>query len=142
MAKNAAAVVAKWKQNAGAAQGSYTDGIQGTDIDVMGRAAAAGAAAVRNYSDAWSSGRVQAAIAASGGTANWKAMALKKASNYGTGIAAGEDKMARAMGKLLPAIDGIVGGLPQRVPGNVQANLQRVAGVALALHARKGEFKG
>lgn len=142
MAKNLQTTVSKWKTNAGGAQSAYTEGVQSTQIDVMGRAIAAGPDAVRNYSDAWASGRVAAAINASGGTANWKTRTVAKAGNYGTGINLGADKFQSSMSKLLPALDGIVGSLPARQPGNVNANLQRVAGVALALHARKGEFKG
>lgn len=142
MAKSVAATVAKWKNNAGAAQTTYTDGIQGTQVDVMQRAIAAGDAAVRNYNEAWTSGRVAAAINASGGTANWKAMSVAKASNYGTGISAGATKFERSMNKLIPAQESIVASLPARIPGNVTANIQRVAQLATALHARKGEFKG
>lgn len=142
MGKSLQATVDRWKNGAGGAQGSYTDGIAQTQIDVMGRAIAAAPAAVRNYTDALTSGRYAAAVNASGGTANWKAMSTKKAGNYGTGIALGADKFQSAMSKLLPAIDSIVGSLPARQPGNVQANLQRVSTLALALHARKGDFKG
>jgi hypothetical protein len=142
MAKSVQATVQKWTQNAGAAQGAYTDGIQATSVDVMGKAIAAAPAAVRNYNDALSSGRWAAAINASGGTANWKAMSAAKAGNYGTGITAGTSKFQKSMGVLLPAIEGIVSSLPARQPGNVQANIQRVSQLALALHARKGEFKG
>ena len=142
MAKSVQATVERWKNGAGGAQQSYTDGINSTQIDVMGRAIAAAPAAVRNYADALNSGRYAAAVNASGGTANWKAMSAKKAGNYSSGVALGADKFSSAMAKLLPAIDGIVSSLPARQPGNVQANLQRVSGLALALHARKGEFKG
>lgn len=142
MAKSLSQVVQKWTTNAGGAQTAYTDGINSTQVDVMGKAIAAAPAAVRNYNDALSSGRWASAINASGGTANWKAMSAKKAANYGVGITAGTDKFSAAMGKLLPAIEGIVSSLPARQPGNVQANIQRVSQLALALHARKGEFKG
>lgn len=140
--KSVQSTVARWQQGAQGAQQAYTDGIQGTQIDVMGRAVQAAPAAVRNYTDTMTSGRYAAAVASSGGTANWKAQAVKKASNYGTGVAQGADKFASSMNKLLPAIESIVGSLPPRQPGNVQANLQRVSGIALALHARKGDFKG
>lgn len=141
--KSVQATVARWKQGAQGAQQAYTDGIQATQIDVMQRAIAAGPDAVRNYNEAWASGRVAAAINASGGTANWKSQSAKKASNYGTGISAGEEKAARAFAKLIPALDSMVSGLPPRQPGNVSANVNnRVLGLAVALHARKGEFKG
>lgn len=142
MAKSLQATVARYKASAGTAQQAYTDGIASTQIDVMGRAIAAAPSMVRNFNDSVASGRWQNAINASGGTANWKAMSQAKANNYGTGVAAGEAKFQSAMSKLLPAIDGIVSSLPARQAGNVQANLQRVSALALALHARKGEFKG
>ena len=142
MAKSLQATVQRWQTGAQGAQQAYTEGIQSTQKDVMGAAIAAAPAAVRNYTDAMTSGRYAAAVNASGGTANWKAMSIKKASNFGTGIAQGADKFQSSMSKLLPAIDGIVSSLPARQPGNVQANLQRVSGIALALHARKGDFKG
>lgn len=142
MAKSLQTVVGKWKQNAGGAQQTYSDGVAATQVDVMGRAIAAAPDAVRNFSEAITSGRWAAAITASGGTANWKTQTAKKASNYSTGINAGEQKFQAAMGKLLPAIEGIVASLPARQPGNVAANVQRVAQLAQALHARKGEFKG
>ncbi len=142
MAKSVAAVVSKWKTNAGGAQTAFTDGVQSTQVDVMGRAIAAAPDAVRNYNDALSSGRWAAAINASGGPANWKSRTVAKAANSGVGITAGAAQVQAAMGKLLPAMDSIVGSLPQRQPGNVSANIERVRQLALALHARKGEFKG
>jgi hypothetical protein len=142
MAKGVQASVAKWRQNAGAAGETFKEGVQNTQVDVMGRAIAAAPDAVRNFSDAITSGRWAAAINSSGGTANWKARTVAKAANYGTGINAGADKYQAAMGKLIPAIEGIVGSLPPRQPGNVSANIERVRQLAVGLHARKGEFKG
>jgi hypothetical protein len=142
MTKSVQSTVAKWKNNAAGAQTAYTEGVTSTQIDVVGRAIGAAADAVRNYADSVTSGRWAAALNASGGTANWKSRTVAKAANYGTGIQAGADKFATAMGKLLPAIEGIVSSLPARQPGNVGANIERVRALALALHARKGEFKG
>lgn len=142
MARSLQDTVSKWQQNASGAQERYASGVAATSVDVMARAIAAAPVAAANYSQALTSGRWARAITASGGTANWKAMTQKKAGNYGTGIAAGVDKFNAAMGKLLPAIEQIVGSLPPRQPGNVGANLQRVAALAQALHAQKGNFKG
>lgn len=142
MAKTAQQAAQKWQQNASGAQQTYEQGVQNTQVDVMGRAIAAGADAVRNFSQAITSGRWAAAINASGGTANWKAQTVAKAGNYSTGISHGASKYQAAAAKLLPAIESIVSGLPPRQPGNVAANVQRVLGLATALHARKGEFKG
>lgn len=142
MAKSLQATVQRWQTGAQGAQQSYTDGVSQTQVDVMGRAIAAAPAAVRNFTEAMTSGRYAAAVNASGGTANWKSQTVKKAANYGTGIAQGADKFQSSMSKLLPALDAIVSSLPARQPGNVQANLARVSTLALALHARKGDFKG
>ena len=140
--KSVAQTVSRWSTGASGAQQAYTDGINGTSVDVMQRAVAAAPAAVRNYTAALTSGRYAAAVNNSGGTANWKAQAVKKAGNYGTGIANGTDKFQSAMTKLLPFIESTVAGLPARQPGNVQANIQRVAQLATALNAAKGQFKG
>ena len=141
--KTAAQTFQKWQTNAGAAAPAYEAGIQGTTVDVMGRAIAQAPAAVRNYSQNLTSGAWAAAINASGGTANWKSQAVAKSGNYSTGIQAGSAKAQAAFNKLIPAIDSIVQGLPARQPGNVAANVQnRVLGLATALHAQKGNFKG
>jgi hypothetical protein len=142
MARSVADTVAKWKQNAGAAQERYSQGVQGTTVDVMGRAVAAAPVAAARFAQVVSSGAYARAVTESGGTANWKAMTTAKAGHYGTGIAEGGDKFQRAMSKLLPDIESITASLPPRVPGNVGANLQRVAAIANALHSRKGSYKG
>ncbi len=142
MARSVQDTVAKWHANAAAAQDRYTQGVANTQVDVMARAIAAAPVAAANFARSVSSGQYARAVTESGGTANWKNMVQKKAGNYGTGIAAGTDKFQRAMGKLLPAIEQITNSLPPRQPGNVGANLQRVAALANALHAQKGAFKG
>lgn len=135
--------VTRWEQNAAGAQGAYTSGIQGTQIDVMGRAIASAAVAVRQYAAVVGGPAWPAAIQASGGTANWKSQSIAKAGHFGTGIADGKQKFATAMGKLLPALEQITAGLQPRQPGNIAANVNnRVLAIDQALHARKGEFKG
>lgn len=134
--------VARWNTGASGAQQAYTDGINNTSVDVMGNAVRASAAAVRNYTLSHTSGQYAAAVASSGGTANWKAQAIKKAGNFGTGVSQGQDKYQAAMGRVLPFIESTVASLPARQPGNVQANVQRVLILATALHNAKGQFKG
>ena len=143
MAKTAAQAAQKWQTNAGGAAQTYESGIQNTSVDVMGRAISQAQAAVANYSQSITSGRWAAAINASGGTANWKAMAVAKSGNYATGIQAGASKYQAAASKLIPFIEQTVSSLPARQPGNVAANVQnRVLGLATALHNAKGQFKG
>lgn len=108
----------------------------------MGRAIAAAPAAVQAYTQSLTSGAWARAITASGGTANWKQKATAKASNYGTGIAAGADKFQASMAKLLPALESIVSSLPARGPAGSPQNKARIISLIDALHARKGDFKG
>lgn len=141
MAKSAQQVREKWQAGASGAGGRWSDGIQSTQVDVIGRAIQALPAAAAGYAEAISSGRTARALQAVG-TSGWKAASAKKSANYGTGIAAGGDKFQSSMAKLLPFLESTVAGLPARVPGNPSANLQRVSGVVMALHANKGNFKG
>ena len=140
--KTAEQASARWKANAGAAAPAWVSGIQNTTVDVMGRAIAAAPVAAQNYQRVMTDGTYAKAVQASGGTANWKTKTEAKQGNYATGIAAGADKQLSAITKILAAESQIVSSLPARVPGNPQANLQRVAGVVLGLHARKGTLKG
>lgn len=133
---------AKWATNAGAASQTWVEGIQNTNIDVMGRAIAAKGAAAANYQRVMTDGTYEKAVQASGGTGNWKAKTEAKSGNYSTGIQAGAAKQASAIAKILAAEQQIVASLPARVPGNPQANLARVQGVVMGLHARKGTLKG
>jgi hypothetical protein len=140
--KTAAQAAAKWKQNAGGASQAFADGVANTQKDVVGNAIRNAGAAVQNYSQAITSGRWAAALNAVG-NAGWKAATAAKAGNYTTGINASEQKFANAMNKLIPFIESQVSSLPARQPGNVAANVQnRVLGLATALHAAKGQFKG
>lgn len=142
MAKSVQATVDRWKNSAGAAQTAWQEGVQGTTVDVMGRAIAAAPAAVQGFTEAITSGRWARAITASGGTANWKSKATAKAANYSTGIAAGSDKFQASMSKLLPALESMVSSLPARGPAGSPQNKARVISMIDALHARKGDFKG
>lgn len=134
--------IARWQSGTSGAQQTWVDAIQNTNVDVMGRAIAAKGVAAANFQRVMSDGTYEKAVQASGGTANWKTKTEAKAANYSTGINAGKDKFASAMGKILAAEAQIVSGLPARVPGNPQANLARVQGVVMGLHARKGTLKG
>ena len=135
--------VNRWETNAAGAQTAYQQGVSSTQVDVMGRAIASAAVAVRQYAAVVGGPAWPAAIQASGGTANWKAQSVAKAGHYGTGISDGKTKFSAAMAKLLPALEQITNGLQPRQPGNIAANVNnRVLAIDQALHARKGEFKG
>lgn len=140
--KSVQQTVDRWKAAAGAAQQTYTEGVANTQVDVMGRAIAAAPAMVQAFNESVTSGRWARAITESGGTANWKQQTQAKAANYGTGITAGSDKYARAMGKLIPYIAQGVASLPAKVPGNIGSSKARVNAFIDYMHAGKGQFKG
>ncbi len=140
--KTAAQAVDRWKNGAATAQASWLTGVQGTTVDVMGRAVNAIPAAIQGYTQSLQSGAYARAVAASGGTANWKTKAEAKAGNYTTGINAGADKFSNAIGKIMQAMPGIVNSLPARGPAGSVQNEQRVVALTRALHAQKGSFKG
>jgi hypothetical protein len=142
MAKSVQQTIDRYKAGTAGAQTAYTDGVQQTTVDVMQRAIAAAPSAVQNYAASIASGAWAAAINASGGTSNWKAMSVAKAANYGVGVQAGLPKFQAAMGKLLPFIEQTVASLPPKQSGNLAVSLARVQGLMTALHNAKGQFKG
>lgn len=94
----------KWANNSAAATTKYEQGVQNTQVDVVGRAIAQQGVLLSNFTQAVTSGRWARRLTASGGTANWKNKTVAKSANYGTGIAAAKDSFQAAMGKLLPYI--------------------------------------
>jgi hypothetical protein len=142
MAKTVQQVVQKWQQNAGAAQGAFTDGVQGTQIDVAARAIAQANVMVANFNESVTSGRWQRGLTESGGTANWKAQTVAKAANYGTGIAAGATKFQNAMSKLLPYIQQGQQQIAQMPSGSIGASKARASAWIDYMAAGKGQFKG
>ena len=140
--KTAQQAAAKWAANTAGAQQTWLQGIQGTDVDVMGRAVQQTAAAIQGYTQSLSSGAYARAVQASGGTANWKTKSEAKAANFAVGVAAGQNKQASSMQKIMAAMPGIVSSLPARGPAGSAQNYQRSAAVGQALHSQKGNFKG
>lgn len=93
-----------WANSAGAAQTKFTEGVQKTQVDVVGRAIASQAALLSNFTEAITSGRWARRLTESGGTANWKAKTVAKAQNFATGIAAAKPAYLAAAQRLYPYI--------------------------------------
>lgn len=140
--KNAQQASAKYQASAATAGATWLTGIQNTTVDVMGKAVQAAPAAIAGYTAALSGPQYARAVAASGGTANWKSKAEAKQGNYAVGIAAGQSSYDTAIGKIMQAMPGIVNALPARGPVGSPQNYNRSAAVGQALHAQKGNFKG
>ena len=134
MAKSVEQVVGKWTANAGAAQQSYVDGIQGTSVDPTALAIANEAGYLSGVQQ--SVGLWRSRLAATG-KAGWQSAAVAKAGNYGTGINAGQPKYQRAMQTWLPIIQQ-TGAAAKQMPGaTLQQRIARSAYVATTLYNRK-----
>lgn len=128
-----------WANSAGAAQTKWSDGVQNTQKDIVGRAVAQSGAAVSNYTDSITSGRWAAALQAVG-NAGIKAAAAKKAGNYATGIAASKDKYLATAQKLYPYIAQAVAMVDGMPSGNLAASKARVLAYMDFMAAGKGSF--
>lgn len=127
----------RWEQNASGAQSKWSEAIQGTQADQAGRAIAAQGAMAANFARAVSSGFWARRVQESGGTANWKAQSLAKASNYGTGVAAGKGKYQQAMSKWLPIIQANAQAVRSMPSGNLSASIARATQFITLMHQAK-----
>ena len=135
--KTAQQAATNWQNSAGRAQTDYVAGVQATTKDQAALAIAAGPRYIQGVQDAYASGRWQAGVSR-GGTPYWKSQTEKKANNYGTGYSAGVSNYTAAAQKVMGAIAQGVANLPPR--GDINANLQRSASLAMYLHGLKGQL--
>lgn len=142
MALSPQQVADKWANNSTAAQSAFTDGVQSTTVDVVGRAIAQESVLLSNFNQAVTSGRWAASLTASGGTANWKSKTVAKAQNYGTGIAASKSKFQNSMSKLLPYVSSGQQMIDQMPSGTLAASKARATAWIDYMAAGKGQFKG
>lgn len=131
-----ATTVARWRDSASQAQTRYTEGVQATQVDVVGRAIAAQGKLLSGFQQAVTSGR-WARNLSERGTAGWKAAAVAKAANYSTGIAAGVDDYQRAMSTWLPIIQSAAASVQSMPNTSFQDSLNRMTAFATALHNAK-----
>lgn len=131
-----ATTVSRWVAGAGQGQQRYVEGVQSTSVDVVGRAIAAQAKLVQNFTQAVTSGRWQRNLGEVG-TAGWKSATVAKAANYGVGIAAGESKYASAMQTWLPRIMQASATVQAMPNATFQDSLNRMNQYATILHNAK-----
>lgn len=138
MAKNLdpTAAAQKWETNTSGAQQAWQDGISRVKTAPGQLAAAASDVWLQNVTAA--KNRYQANVGKVTLSA-WQAATTAKASNFGTGVAAGQAKMAGFMQAFLPKAQSIAASLPAR--GGYAANKQRAIAMMDQLHAMKGQFK-
>jgi hypothetical protein len=105
-----------WSAGVSASGAKYTDGIQNTTVDVVGRAIAKQADLLAGFTQSVTSGEWARRLSAIG-TAGWKASSLAKAQNYITGATAGKSRFQNFAQQAQPfwqnasaAIDGMASG--------------------------------
>jgi hypothetical protein len=131
-----ATTVQRWRDSASQGQQRYQEGVQATQVDVVGRAVAAQPKMLANVQQAITSGRWARRLQEKG-TAGWKAATIAKASNYATGIAAGADDYQRAMQEWLPIIQSASASVQSMPNTSFQDSLNRMTAFATALHNAK-----
>jgi len=131
-----ATTVQRWADSAAQGQSRFSEGVQNTQVDVVGRAVAAQPKLLANFQQAVNSGRWARGLQ-DRGTAGWKQATLAKASNYATGIAAGRDDYQRAMQTWLPIIQSAAASVKSMPNASFQDSLNRMNAYATALHNAK-----
>jgi hypothetical protein len=114
-----------WSGGVSGAQQKYTDGIQNTTVDVAQRAIAQQAALLANFQQAVNSGEWARRLAAKG-TSGWKAAAIAKAANYGTGATAGKAAYQNFAQQAQPFWANASGAIDGMASGSRAAALARV----------------
>jgi hypothetical protein len=138
VAKDLNTTVTNWKNSTATGQQAYVAGIQGTTVDPTQLAIANAQAALANYSQAITSGRWAARLAAAG-KAKWSANAVAKAGNWSTGIAAGAGAYQSAMQTWLPIIDNAAAQVRTMPSGTLAASQARSAQfMQLLWNAKRG----
>ena len=127
-----------WTGSSGKATTNYQAGVEAYNGDWAGATISQQATMQANWLASLANGTWAAGINAVG-TSGWKADTVAKMANYGVGFQAGASKYASAAAKLQPFMASTVAALPPR--GDINANLQRSAALAMALHNNRGQFK-
>jgi len=131
-----ATTVQRWRDSAAQGQARYQEGVQATQVDVVGRAIAAEGKLLTNVQQAITSGRWRRRLSEVG-TSGWKQATLAKVSNYSTGIAAGVDDYQAAMSVWLPIIQSAAASVQAMPNTSFQDSLNRMTAFATALHNAK-----
>lgn len=131
-----ATTVQRWRDSASAGQQRYTEGVQATQVDVVGRAIAAQPKLLSGFTAAVTSGRWARRLQERG-TQGWKTATVAKAANYAVGIAAGESEYQRAMQTWLPIIDSAAASVQSMPNTSFQDSIARMTAFATALHNAK-----
>ena len=126
-----------WTASSGRATTNYQQGVEAYNGDWAGATTSQQAVMQQNWLASLANGSWAQGVA-NKGTSGWKADTVAKMANYGVGFQAGSAAYGAAAAKLQPFIANAVASLPPR--GDINANLQRSAQLAMALHNARGQF--
>jgi hypothetical protein len=123
----------RWVGSAGTAQSRYTEGIQATTVDPTALAVAQQAKLLQNFTASVQNGRWSRGLQRVGG-AGWKAAAVAKASNFGTGFQAGRQKYLDAIGPVLQVEAQLQQQISSMPNVTIQDAINRSAAWQMGLH--------
>ena len=139
MAKTLQQTVDNFTNSAGRAVADWAAGANAYSGDPTALAAQAGSAAVANYTQAWSSGRIAAGLARSG-RQGWINGINNAGAKYQAGISAAGPKYQRAMQTWLPIIDAAAQQVRNMPSGSLAASQARANAFMAALYnAKRGQ---
>jgi hypothetical protein len=139
VAKTLQQTVDNFKNSSATASADWVTGAQAYTGDPTALAAAAGQAAVANYSQAWTSGRVQAGLQRSG-RQGWITGIQNNAQKYAMGIQNAGPKYQAAMQTWLPIIDNAAAQVRQMPSGSLAASQARATTfMQLLYNAKRGQ---
>jgi hypothetical protein len=136
--KPASAWGSAWSASSGKATTNYQTGVESFTGDWAGATTSQQAAMQQNWLQSLANGSWAAGVNRVG-TQGWKNATVAKIANFGSGFQAGSAAYNAAAAKLQPFMQQAVASLPPR--GDINANLQRSAALAMALHNNRGNFK-
>src|SRR5437588_9211414 len=128
-----------WSTGVGGASQKYTDGINATTIDVVGKAIANQSALLANFQQAVNSGEWARRLTAVG-TSGWKAAAIAKAANYATGATAGKARLQNFASQAQPFWAQAAGAIAGMASGNKAASIARVSAWYDAMQTFKASY--
>ncbi len=139
MAKTLAQTVANYTNSSAQASSDWLAGIQATTVDPTALAAQAGQAAVANYSQAWTSGRVQAGLQRAG-KQGWIQGSVANQQKYAMAIQSAGPKYQASMQTWLPIIENAASQVKQMPSGSLAASQARAAAfMQLLYNAKRGQ---
>jgi hypothetical protein len=130
-----------WSAGVSGASQKYVDGIRNTQKDQAGKAVAAQAALLANFTEAVASGRWAAKVMARG-TAYWKSQSEAKAANFLTGATAGKANYLAAAQVLYPYETQLQAQIDSMPSGTRAASLARFTTWMDGMIAFKQQYSG